>query len=119
VSSWVLVFWAFMFCQAANAIRAATVTGVQTCALPILDRLVRDDRLLQRPAARRGQDDPGGRQPPLLRRRLSVQQEARRTAFLARSEERRVGKGGMVWCARHSLERHVAVSTARAKRAQR
>src|SRR5438270_13934629 len=59
----------FFFFQAEDGIRDLTVTGVQTCALPIY-----------RPS-------PGRRRPRTSRRRLHGETDA-----VARSEERRVGK---------------------------
>src|SRR5688572_32727012 len=74
----------FFFFQAEDGIRDLTVTGVQTCALPISARLVAlgADDVQAAPL-----DDPLvlglGDQPPLLERRRPG---------LRRSEERRVGK---------------------------
>src|SRR2546430_10901885 len=68
----------FFFFQAEDGIRDLTVTGVQTCALPIshagheVRRVGRFFRRFREPRARRGQ----------------------RSAGRARSEERRVGKEG-------------------------
>src|SRR5689334_25062644 len=59
----------FFFFQAEDGIRDGTVTGVQTCALPIYQRAAGAQRRRGRPRRRRP-----GREP------------------LARSEERRVGK---------------------------
>src|SRR5438309_7602356 len=68
----------FFFFQAEDGIRAGTVTGVQTCALPI--------------CTRRG---PG---PPcaalLARLTLPGSRKPMRRWLLSRSEERRVGKEG-------------------------
>src|SRR5688572_32525750 len=92
VFSWIL----FFFFQAEDGIRDLTVTGVQTCALPIYGR--RGSRGCRRRlhARRLRRPLPAGR-PPLSRRascRLGPD-----TAFPAlgdtdaeRSEERRVGK---------------------------
>src|SRR5437867_12028561 len=73
--------WVFFFFQAEDGIRYRTVTGVQTCALPICPgrREGRDVRLVPR----RARDPEGERSglagPPAQGRR-------------DRSEERRVGK---------------------------
>src|SRR5438128_12701058 len=75
----------FFFFQAEDGIRDATVTGVQTCALPICERLDRrgaeDQAVHERGRPPQGQgdrgQDAGEGSPPLPRRR---------------SEERRVGK---------------------------
>src|SRR2546427_7761527 len=85
----------FFFFQAEDGIRDLTVTGVQTCALPILAPV--------RVLAHRGPpaSDGGGAPEPELapsfllgplhsRRRLALSGYARRSR--KRSEERRVGK---------------------------
>src|SRR2546427_8155675 len=78
------VILCFFFFQAEDGIRDLTVTGVQTCALPILDRL-----------------ESHGGQPAGWRHRGAVRWQpdlARRWRIVglhrspARSEERRVGK---------------------------
>src|SRR5256886_11856495 len=89
-------FAVFFFFQAEDGIRDLTVTGVQTCALPISggdlerDRL-RRDHVLQRPALlageHRGVDLLGQ-----LRRVGEDPPAARAAERLVRSEERRVGK---------------------------
>src|SRR5439155_5409947 len=68
------------FFQAEDGIRGGHVTGVQTCALPILARTVHDHR-------RRGAGCGGGREPfePVDVASTLAQPERR-------SEERRVGK---------------------------
>src|SRR5256885_6812196 len=72
------------FFQAEDGIRDYKVTGVQTCALPILRRLVEFGAL----------KDPDAKK--LVRTDLGlIPPERRRTTgqyFLERSEERRVGK---------------------------
>src|SRR5207245_7115367 len=97
------------FFQAEDGRRDATVTGVQTCALPIseADRPEgvgaadrgRDSLHLggRRRAEERGRDvevvagdDPAAREMPLLPRDERVED-------LVRSEERRVGRGGRRW----------------------
>src|SRR5437868_13149750 len=88
------------FFQAEDGIRDRNVTGVQTCALPILRRDERAWPLLlrgalrhpRRPAhRRRGRD-------PVARHAAVVQRQGRAHRLLVdrgvRSEERRVGKGG-------------------------
>src|SRR5207248_8685983 len=72
-------FFFFFFFQAEDGIRDRTVTGVQTCALPIL----------------RGRDDvpaPIGRAPRRRSQRPAVGAHRRRHGDQLRSEERRVGK---------------------------
>src|SRR5258707_11191615 len=86
----IAVYFLFFFFQAEDGIRDIGVTGVQTCALPILDALhaVPEHLLLRNPTRRR-----------LARRQLQVE-EVRDclevvldpVVGLARSEERRVGK---------------------------
>src|SRR5688500_20369732 len=68
----------FFFFQAEDGIRDYKVTGVQTCALPILDRAAL-------PAPRRRGHDP-------LRKRHEHRVGQRVSALPRRSEERRVGK---------------------------
>src|SRR5207248_8878258 len=72
----VLVF----FCQAEDGIRGRTVTGVQTCALPI-------SATLARPCC----PPPACGSSPTSRSATTTSTSARRPA-MARSEERRVGK---------------------------
>src|SRR5437773_3362872 len=91
------VFLFFFFFQAEDGIRDRDVTGVQTCALPILRRLPRPEPALGRCRAPRGPlhgpvwragltalSGPRVRAPPRARGRRRL---------LLRSEERRVGKG--------------------------
>src|SRR3989337_1841163 len=75
----------FFFFQAEDGIRDATVTGVQTCALPIL-------RLLSlSPPRRRGR---------------GLRRTGRRGHRVLRSEERRVGKEGRSrWAPYHSKKK--------------
>src|SRR5262249_57133957 len=92
--------WMVFFFQAEDGIRDWSVTGVQTCALPILQLQARPDRDVnpidgefhELPA---GQRDDGKREQ---RRNASTRVELQRHAWLlfysARSEERRVGKRG-------------------------
>src|SRR5689334_24489404 len=87
------VFFFFFFFQAEDGIRDGTVTGVQTCALPIYFGPPRSyDHPERSPQRVRSRDPPllpplSLRQPPLPRRGFSWE------TFGARSEERRVGKG--------------------------
>src|SRR5437879_13254835 len=76
------------FFQAEDGIRDTSVTGVQTCALPIYQSDSDGTKPGPLPAgARRG----GLRGGPEPRRRISL---GRRRRGAARSEERRVGKEG-------------------------
>src|SRR5436189_3253362 len=95
-------FFCFFF-QAEDGIRDTSVTGVQTCALPIYRR--RQRRLLARPQRRTGAPQPHAVHPRLLRARPAalgtLLQPPRREGGL-RSEERRVGKEGRSrWWAYH------------------
>src|SRR5207248_7983368 len=80
------IFFFFLFCfffffQAEDGIRDRTVTGVQTCALPI--------SIVRRASALTSNDPCAGSRP----RRCAPHDSARAVGFgLARSEERRVGK---------------------------
>src|SRR5256886_7533645 len=89
----VCVFVCFFF-QAEDGIRDLTVTGVQTCALPICRFEPQPPRSGPRPVARGGQEDRGGcgsnrrhHFSPLVARRWEGPKRNR-----GRSEERRVGK---------------------------
>src|SRR5437762_8628209 len=86
-------FFFFFFFQAEDGIRDTSVTGVQTCALPI--------SVSPAPADRDRYFRVRWRQPPLSKRRLTpphskghprAQTPTRRGAKMTRSEERRVGK---------------------------
>src|SRR5207245_8068432 len=78
----------FFFFQAEDGIRDATVTGVQTCALPISQRRDASPRCARNHRAHRG----------LASRLCAARQRFEDTAGVAsgspraRSEERRVGK---------------------------
>src|SRR5688572_30561095 len=75
-------WYRYVFFQAEDGIRVLTVTGVQTCALPI-SRLTQFSR------------DPKGSATRNARRRATAHQPHRyspSTTFIIRSEERRVGK---------------------------
>src|SRR5205085_6365624 len=99
-----LRFVFFFFFQAEDGIRDLTVTGVQTCALPICGA-ARHRLLSSRIAARRtsprapaGQWDRSAprRRTVFIRPRISAPWA---TAARSRSEERRVGKEGRArWC---------------------
>src|SRR3546814_17119703 len=102
----------FFFSSRRRHTRCALVTGVQTCALPILERRTRprlhpaDDRLLHlsrhgEGRAERASAEEAGRLFPAAqdRRRMVADgflfgdlRRFRRPRRLARSEERRVGK---------------------------
>src|SRR2546427_9461530 len=89
-----LFFMFFFFFQAEDGIRDLTVTGVQTCALPILNALafsVGERGSSDRNATALGQLDRRGpgRRAHQDRVRHGAHRRARRER---RSEERRVGK---------------------------
>src|SRR5689334_24643723 len=94
----ILLFWFFFFFQAEDGIRDGTVTGVQTCALPI--STFPDGTALGGAPCRRGARDLGRlglvRAVPGRRARRSRAPDRlalrARTAGAHRSEERRVGK---------------------------
>src|SRR5690349_23423240 len=77
LSNTLLVFFFFFF-QAEDCIRDLYVTGVQTCALPIFERL---------------DDGQVGGQPPHGAELV----EAQPAQLVVRSEERRVGKECKCW----------------------
>src|SRR2546430_12279033 len=97
------------FFQAEDGIRDLTVTGVQTCALPISSprpRSVRD--AWHRPSARRTSRRGGPPSDPAQARRLAGRARARAAACAgrgARSEERRVGEEGRSRWAPHHLKK--------------
>src|SRR5689334_25389789 len=91
--------WLFFF-QAEDGIRDGTVTGVQTCALPIFDDGTNaistgrtGDHEDRSDVARRASVRCRPRGPPASDRR------GRKGSTRPRSEERRVGKGGRAGCA--------------------
>src|SRR5437867_6973175 len=90
-----LVLFIFFF-QAEDGIRDRTVTGVQTCALPI-------SSASQRPAvARGGQLQLGLEAAPTVAPPVDTALVADADAVArARSEERRVGKECRPWCPRY------------------
>src|SRR5205809_2414404 len=84
------------FFQAEDGIRDVAVTGVQTCALPILRRVELDPELAQREAERVARRTVHLRQAAERQRVLQVARGAPVPEVAAReqlrSEERRVGK---------------------------
>src|SRR5207237_7604634 len=93
-------YYIFFFCQAEDGIRSSSVTGVQTCALPICagpdhaDLLFHLQRRELRLLQERGQARTAVQQA--LRRGVEIGAELRERRHLAvlRSEERRVGTEG-------------------------
>src|SRR5207237_3701439 len=80
------MFFAFFFFQAEDGIRDSSVTGVQTCALPICEHsLLRSDRAIPRSRFFGGSDADAAR-------RRHAAHRARCALRGTRSEERRVGK---------------------------
>src|SRR5207237_6234444 len=91
-----LYYCIFFFFQAEDGIRDSSVTGVQTCALPILVSswsygATHGAHGATRP--RRGEGPPG----PLRRGLGRVARAGARAARAKRSEERRVGQEGGCW----------------------
>src|SRR5207237_7199902 len=88
------------FFQAEDGIRDSSVTGVQTCALPISERVHRQDVPGDAQQPESGQRDPvpGEREIALEDRERRQDggrdREDRPDGRFQRSEERRVGKGG-------------------------
>src|SRR2546430_7327954 len=88
----------FFFFQAEDGIRDLTVTGVQTCALPILVRVQRrdlsaaDGEALQPAFVDQGTGGPGA--PRILENRAGARLVERRPGLAPRSEESRVGEKG-------------------------
>src|SRR2546427_6506406 len=80
-----LLFYFFFFFQAEDGIRDLTVTGVQTCALPISFAHIQSKRFSYDHQNLRGQS-------ALLRDRLQPGKQLCRVRQRGRSEERRVGK---------------------------
>src|SRR5260370_40760910 len=103
-----MLYVSFFFFQAEDGIRDSSVTGVQTCALPICIVLLDDlgiDKLKPLVAQTAGhsriQRRRQRRRPDRLHelfildhfdRRISIEASAARGAIEERSEERRVGK---------------------------
>src|SRR2546430_4112532 len=86
----------FFFFQAEDGIRDLTVTGVQTCALPIYDNLSEPQAHAAAPRGEESLDAIGGRfgqrdchQLPIL---LPILRLRPAPQACVRSEERRVGK---------------------------
>src|SRR5437762_11855737 len=89
-----MIFIFFFFFQAEDGIRDTSVTGVQTCALPISRRAAGVQQApMPSPAGRSILLEPvrTGRRRP-RRRACAAGRAAGRAPFPARSEERRVGK---------------------------
>src|SRR5689334_24825915 len=92
----IVIFLSFFF-QAEDGIRDGTVTGVQTCALPICSNRRSDPLSDHEP---RQEDDDRAENPQLHQPRLNLAEEdglgvertLHRVVALDRSEERRVGK---------------------------
>src|SRR2546430_6040445 len=83
-SRWISVLYFFFFFQAEDGIRDLTVTGVQTCALPIS---------AGSESARQNQSpDSGNPTVPMARDPKSPYSRSVSCHPKARSEERRVGK---------------------------
>src|SRR5207244_9398195 len=92
----VVIVSVVFFFQAEDGIRDDLVTGVQTCALPILrdsTRAPAEDLLAsaERPSPRAWH--PAGA-AAVLERRPWLHPEGPQTSVVQRSEERRVGEGG-------------------------
>src|SRR2546427_8466333 len=79
-----VILYFFFFFQAEDGIRDLTVTGVQTCALPIFERLEHLALVLQQPQIGRELRGRGGH--------AGERGEHLRVELARRSEERRVGK---------------------------
>src|SRR5205085_4443117 len=88
----------FFFFQAEDGIRDLTVTGVQTCALPIFAIIEGDLRLLQDGGAERVKNgEVGAPETDILEGdglQLIGGRKRDPIPEAGRSEERRVGKGG-------------------------
>src|SRR5260370_23715036 len=92
----VCIVLVFFFFQAEDGIRDSSVTGVQTCALPIYlsaFATVAEERSFTRAASRLGISQSAlSHSVRGLEKRLGLQLLARTTRSVSRSEERRVGK---------------------------
>src|SRR2546421_748869 len=87
--------WFFFFFQAEDGIRDLIVTGVQTCALPILSRASRtatDDDPLSNHTSRMSVSLVNSLPPHLHVKFSGNSSRASRLYHASRSEERRVGK---------------------------
>src|SRR5205085_5520266 len=100
----VVCLWFFFF-QAEDGIRDLTVTGVQTCALPISRLAGRTRRGARRARRRRTRRDGARRAVATSRgdRRVGGRCEGAPRGG-KRSEERRVGKGGRAGWSREQLK---------------
>src|SRR5205085_8484357 len=98
------LYFFFFFFQAEDGIRDLTVTGVQTCALPISGRINRtagDVGVRRSVNAAIVSDEQNAGRPGNERERVLVDVHHLGTAAVAaRSEERRVGKECRSWGAR-------------------
>src|SRR5207245_4624570 len=97
------------FFQAEDGIRAATVTGVQTCALPISERLYPIGDIRRSGAVTAfGSDWPVSTPDPFLQCEVAATRRAPGSldgpvlVAAQRSEERRVGKGWRWWLSAES-----------------
>src|SRR5207245_6710494 len=104
------------FFQAEDGIRDATVTGVQTCALPILERELavlfpeKPVRRAELPVEHgdnreRSAEQSGEEPPPALLHHAGTKLRGLELVLTIRSEERRVGNACRCWRGRE-LKRH-------------
>src|SRR5688572_32888489 len=100
----------FFFFQAEDGIRDLTVTGVQTCALPICPRRRGHVSRTQSKTLKHGKDRAGDRRTGKhgrWRDRLRRQRPNARRRSRRRSEERRVGKECRSrWSPEHQKKKH-------------
>src|SRR5699024_11743850 len=98
-----IVYCFFFFFQAEDGIRDRNVTGVQTCALPILASTAASSRSVSSLSGAASPDSP----PGASGESSSVGSSAAGSIpSRARSEERRVGKGGRCrWSADDTTEK--------------
>src|SRR5437879_13732408 len=84
------------FCKAENAIRITSVTGIQTCALPICRPPSREDVLSIYVGIRPLVSAPGGHvgKTSAMSRGHTIHFD--NSGLMTRSEERRVGKGSIL-----------------------
>src|SRR5687768_18290894 len=87
----ILTIFTYFFFQAKDGIRDVAVTGVQTCALPILRSQLDAGKIFEQLAGFAARIDPGERVAGPVGT-LAEKIIRRRVAVLCRSEERRVGK---------------------------
>src|SRR2546430_12441242 len=104
----------FCFFQAEDGIRDWTVTGVQTCALPILVHLTPQERAARGKAARAevprsshaGWDAPSPRPDPVGLLQEQAKNRVQELVPIRRSEERRGGEEGRSrWSPCHSKKK--------------